>query len=210
MHQKTKQGLGPLQAAVATSLLALFFAGSTCHAHQRDTSQQQDSTGAAAPANAAQQWIGTRYPPLPGSVTDRGGATVGNALHARFAINDVVAGGRHLLWLTRLTGRKPSGEAISVVTDVLTAPGTAANQAIYYAGLCGRLPPEAPPAGQLKPSDVTLDPKIVAFVKPDESVWAQKDIQEAWRVDRASVRFVPIRQTDLLVCFSETPPSYSE
>ena len=182
-------------AAAIPPLLTVFAVGG-CHA-------QQDTTHATESSRTTDQiWIGTRLPPLPAGVTLREYTSIGDANHARFALEHVVVDGQHLVWLGQFVEDTPELRTW-VVTDVLPIRQLEADERLVLV-LCGRLKAEAP--AQPKPKHIVLDPEIVVIaLLEDGAVLTQ--LEQAWRANQATKKFEAI-PTEGIVCINDNEPHH--
>lgn len=166
---------------------------------ERDATRPQPTMSAD---EAVARWIGTRHPPLPEDVVYRGGATVGIAGETRYTFRDIVADGRHMLWLERIVDRPADGSAVRVVLDALVVPELARTEGRRFVyGLCGTLPEDAPANPQSE--DLEIDPEIVAIARFAKAP-VLTAVDRAWRADRSDGTFVPL-STSGIGCLNETP-----
>jgi hypothetical protein len=186
---------------VLVVLALAFLAGRTaCHA------QQQDSTGAGSLKRAGNEWIGTRYPPLPDRVTyrggdnmSRGGGNTGNAPDENYSMSIIDVRGREMIWLNRVVGYTSEGRAKKVVTDVLV-PSEVPDDYTLEFGICGTLR-SAQSGAQPEPSDVKVDPEIIAVIRKGKTK-VLTPARRAWRADRDARRFCEV-DPEGIVCLND-------
>jgi len=189
-----------LSVPLGTLLLAFLFGGPVCHA------QQQDSTSADRPRQTANEWIGTRYPPLPRGVTyhggdsmDRGGSRMEDSSDENYSISIISAHDQQMVWMNRIVGRTTEGRAKKVVTDVLVPPEVPDDYTLEF-GICGTLDSD-PSRGQPEPSEVTVDPEMITVVRKGKTK-VLTEVRRAWRADQDTGRFREI-QPHGIVCLND-------
>jgi len=189
-----------LSVPLGTFLLAFLFAGPACHA------QQQESIGAEPPTEVGNEWIGTRYPPLPDGVTyrggdrmDRGGSRVGDSPDENYSISIMSVHDRLMVWMDRVVGWTSEGRAKKVVTDVLVPPELPEDHILEF-GICSTLHSEQSRV-QPEPSDVKVDPEIVTVIRRGKAK-VLTHARRAWRADRDTGRFQEI-DPEGIVCLND-------
>ena len=144
----------------------------------------------AAPETAAvsgrvERYVGARHPPLPRGVRKLAGGLAippgQPASEARHSFQEVRAEGRHMLWLSELTGHDERGVAHWRVRDAVevSIPGS---EETLLVGLC-RSPDGGP---------------VAALVRETASSSATT-VRAAWGVDRERGRLVPV-EPDAVAC----------
>ena len=179
----------------------VFLCGSTAgHA------QQRDSSGAGSPTKAGNEWIGTRYPPLPDGAAYRGGDSMyragdnmRNSPDENYGLSIINVRGRKMIWLNYVVGRTSKGHTKKVVMDVLVLPEVQDDHTLEF-GICGTLRSEQSRA-QPEPSDMKVDPEIVAVIRR-ETVKVLTHARRAWRADRDTGRFKEI-DPEGVVCLND-------
>jgi len=158
--------------------------------------QQPDTSGAGNPTKAGNEWIGARYPPLPdgaayhsGDNMYRWGVTMRNSPDGNHSLSMMEVRGREMVWLNRVVEKASDERSKKVVTGVLVPPRVPEDYALQL-GICGTLRSEQSRA-RLKPSDVKVDPEIVAVIRR-EKVKVLTHVHQAWRADWDTGRFKEI------------------
>jgi hypothetical protein len=155
------------------------------------------SAGCQSRRTPAAEFIGAQYPPAPAGATIEVGATIGSADTARYALANVKAGDRRLVWLGRRLGN--DAPARYEVLDVLELDERGSTVAVVFATCGTRRPGVATPR---EAADVVADPEIVAvgpFAGNDE---VHTRVGRAWRADRRAGKLVALDPAGV-VCFHE-------
>ena len=181
-----------LAAAVPPLLTTSLLGG--CDA-QDDTARTTESS-----RTTDQIWIGTRLPPLPAGVTLLEYTSIGDANHARFALEHVVVDGQHLLWLGQFV-EDAAEHRTWVVTDVLPIRQLEADERLVLV-LCGKLLADAP--AQPEPKHIVLDPEIVAIAQLEEGP-VLTQLEQAWCANQATKMFEAV-PTEGIVCINGIEP----
>lgn len=190
-----------LSVPLGTFLLAFLFGGPACYA------QQQDSIGAERPTEVGDEWVGTRYPPMPDGVTLRGGdsmydygSSTEDSPNENYSMSIVDARGWLMVWMDRVVGWTSEGRAKAVVTDVLVLPEISEDYVLEFGSICGTFSSERAHV-QPEPSDVTYDPEIVAVLRRGKAK-VLTHARRAWRADRDAGRFEEI-DPEGIVCLND-------
>jgi len=189
-----------LSVPVGTFLLAFLFAGPACHA------QKQDSISAERPTEVGDEWVGTRYPPLPDGVTYRGGDSMyrggsseGDSSDENYSISIMSVHDRLMVWMDRVVGWTSEGRAKKVVTDVLVPPEVPDDHTLEFS-ICGTLHAEQSRV-QPEPSNVKVAPEIVAVIRRGKAK-VLTHARRAWRADRDTGQFEEI-DPEGIVCLND-------
>ncbi|WP_103030271.1 hypothetical protein [Salinibacter altiplanensis] len=185
---------------LVVSALVLLAGRTACHA------QQQDSTGAVSSTEAGNEWVGTRYPPLPDGVTyrggdsmSRGGGNTGNASDKNYGLSLIDVRGREMIWLNRVIGYTSERRAKKVVTDVLVPSEVPGDHTLEF-GICGTLR-SAQSGSQPEPSDVKVDPEIIAVIEKGKTK-VLTHARRAWRADQDTGQFREV-DPERIVCLND-------
>jgi len=179
----------------------VFLCGSTA-----GLAQQPDTSGAGSPTKAGNEWIGTHYPPLPDGASYRGGDSMhaagnnkSNSSDGEYALSIIDVRGREMIWLNRVIGKASEGRAKKIVTGVLVPPEVPKGYVLEY-GICGT-ERRGHPAAQPEPSDVRVDPEIVAVIRREKTK-VLTSARWTWRADRDTGRFKEVDPKGI-VCLND-------